>query len=141
MADVPGLPDESEEFDPLDDAIEHDPVQVLLPGRRCLLVRLTAAPGRRLALLDHVNTYADGLREEPGTEVFMVSLDPDNADNVWLFEVFRDEEAEHAHRAAPGFAQMLGSMADLLSGQPAVLRLDPVRMAVQEDVLAQDWTL
>lgn len=121
--------------------VEHDPVQVLLPGRRCLLVRLTAAPGRRLALLDLVNTYADGLREEPGTELFMVSLDPDSADNVWLYEVFRDEAAEDAHRSASGFAQMLGSVADLLEGQPAVLRLDPVRMAVQEGVLAQDWSL
>jgi quinol monooxygenase YgiN len=120
---------------------EQEPVQVLLPGRRCLLVRLTAATGRRLELLDVINTYADGLREEPGTELFMVSLDPDDENLVWMYELFRDEGAENAHRAASGFAEMLGGVTDLLDGPPAVLRMEPIRMAVQEGVLSQDWSL
>jgi len=118
-----------------------EPVQVLLPGRRCLLVRLTAAEGRRLELLDVINTYADGLAEEPGTELFMISLDPDDANLVWMYELFHDEKAEHAHRAASGFADMLAGDTELLEGPHAVLRLDPIRMAVQEGVLSQDWSL
>lgn len=118
-----------------------EPVQVMLPGRRCLLVRLTAAAGRRLELLDVINTYADGLREEPGTELFMVSLDPDDEDLVWMYELFRDEDAENAHRAADGFTALLAGVADLLQGSPAVLRMEPIRMTVHEGVLSQDWSL
>ena len=118
-----------------------EPVQVMLPERRCLLVRLTAADGRRLELLDVINTYADGLAEEPGTELFMVSLDPDDANLVWMYELFRDERAENAHRAASGFADLLAGVTELLSGPPAILRMDPIRMAVQEGVLTQDWSL
>lgn len=115
------------------------PVQALLPGRRSLLVRLTCKEGLRPALLEVLNTYADGLAEEPGTEVFMVSLDPDDTTLIWLFEVFKDEDAENAHRSSAGFAQMTSAMSSQLSAPPAVLRMDPLRLVLQESVLAEDW--
>ena len=121
------------------DEAHDEPVQVLLPGRRSLLVRLTCKDGQRPSLLEVLNTYADGLEEEPGTEMFVVSLDPDDANIVWLFEVFKDEEAEDAHRASQGFARMMMSMPDFLDGGPAILRMDPLRMVLQETVLAEDW--
>ena len=121
------------------EATRDEPVQALLPGRRSLLVRLTAKEGMRPALLEILNTYADGLAEEPGTEMFVVSLDPDDEGLVWLYEIFKDEDAEEAHRASGGFARMMGQMPDLLDGPPAVLRMEPLRMALQETVLAEDW--
>jgi quinol monooxygenase YgiN len=120
--------------------MSEEPVQVLLPGRRSLLVRLTCQEGGRMALLDMLNTYADGLQEEPGTEIFVVSLDPDDGSIVWLYEVFRDLDAENAHRSSEGFARMMDAMADLVAGPPAVLRMEPLRMALQESVLAEDWS-
>ena len=118
----------------------NEPSQALLPGRRGLLVRLNAKNGMRAALLDRLNTYADGLAEEPGTEVFVVSLDPDAENTVWLFEVFKDEDAQLAHRAAAGFGVMMQAMPPLLDGPPAVLRMDPLRMSMQEGLLAEDWS-
>ena len=118
-----------------------EPTQILLPGRRSLLVRLSVNEGMRPALLDLLNTYADNLSEEPGTEVFMISIDPDDANLVWLFEVFKDEEAEEAHRASLGFASMMNSMPPLLASPPAVLRTTPLRMTLQEDSLTEDWAL
>ena len=118
-----------------------EPVQALLAGRRALLVRLTCEPGRRPALLDMLNTYADGLGEEPGTELFVVSLDPDDETIVWLYEMFKDEDAETAHRSSAGFAAMMHEMPALIGSPPAILRMDPLRMAFQEGVLAEDWTL
>lgn len=121
------------------DEAHDEPVQVLLPGRRSLLVRLTCKDGQRPSLLEVLNTYADGLEEEPGTEMFVVSLDPDDANIVWLYEVFKDEDAADAHRASQGFARMMSSMPDFLDGGPAILRMDPLRMVLQETVLAEDW--
>ena len=80
------------------------PRQVLTPGRHSVLVRLTAAPGMRPALLEVLNTYVDTLRHEPGTEMLVVSIDPDDVNNVWLYETFKDDQAQDAHRAADGFA-------------------------------------
>lgn len=117
-----------------------EPVQVLLPGRRSMLVRLNCQPGMRPALLEVLNTYTDGLAEEPGTEVFVVSLDPDAENTVWLFEVFKDEQAQVAHQSASGFAVLMNAIPPLLDGPPAVLRMEPLRMSMQEGLLTEDWS-
>ena len=116
-----------------------EPRTALLPGRRSLMVRLTANAGMRPALLDLLNTYADGLAEEPGTELFIVSMDPGDANIVWLYEIFADEDAENAHRASEGFAALMAAMPTLLDGPPAVLRTVPLRMSLQEQVLSEEW--
>jgi quinol monooxygenase YgiN len=116
------------------------PRQVLLPGRRSLLVRLTAEAGHRAALLELLNSYTDGLAEEPGTELFVVSVDPENDAIVWLYEIFRDVDAENAHRASEGFAVLMEKMPPILDGPPAVLRMDPLRMSMHESVLTEDWS-
>ncbi len=118
-----------------------DPSQALLPGRMGMLVRLQAQPGQRAALLDVVNRYTDGLSEEPGTEVFIVHLDPDDADIVWLYEIFRDENAQTEHRAAEGFATLMTEMPELLAAPPGVLRMDPLRLSMQQAMLDEEWEL
>ena len=79
--------------------------------------------------------------DEPGTEMFMVHLDPDDENNVWLYETFLDDNAALAHRSTEGFAKMMNDMPPLLEGPPAILRMDPLRMSVQESVLTEDWSL
>lgn len=122
----------------MDETLE--PAQVLLAGRRTLLVRIVAKSGMRPAVLELLNTYTDGLGEEPGTEMFVVSLDPENEDTVWLYEMFRDEDAMEEHRASDGFHTLMASMPAYLDGPPAVLRMDPLRMAVHEQVLQEDFS-
>lgn len=116
-----------------------EPRSALLPGRRSLMVRLTCDEGMRPALLDVLNTYVDGLGEEPGTELFIVGLDPDDDDVVWLYEIFADDDAENAHRASVGFQSLMQTMPPLLAAPPAVLRTTPLRMSMQEGVLSDDW--
>ena len=122
----------------MDDTLE--PTQVLLAGRRTLLVRIVAKSGMRPAVLELLNTYTDGLGEEPGTEMFVVSLDPENEDTVWLYEMFRDEDAMEEHRASNGFHALMASLPNYLESPPAVLRMDPLRMAVHDKVLEEDLT-
>ena len=117
----------------------HEPLQVFLPGRQALLVRLTAQNGQRAALLDLLNTYADGISEEPGTEMYMVSVDPDDENLVWLYEIFLDEDAEIAHRQSQGFAELMLKLPQFLDGSPGILRMQPLRMSLQEGVLSEDW--
>lgn len=117
-----------------------EPTQALLPGRMGMIVRLTVAPGKRAALLDVLNRYADGLSEEPGTELYIVHLDPEDDHVVWLYEVFKDEQAQVEHRSAEGFATLMESLPDLLAAPPGILRMDPLRMSLQQGVLAEDWT-
>ena len=111
---------------------------VFLPGRVGLMVRLPARAGGRPALLDAVNRFADELRSPPGAEAFVVSLDPTDADVVWLYEWFTDEAALEAHRTTDAFAAFMTEMPELLAGSPALMRIDPLRMDLSTELLAGD---
>ncbi len=112
----------------------------LLPDRKALLVRLNVVEGKRTELLDLLNTYADRIGEEPGTEVYSVLVDPEDPDIVWLFEVFSNEEAELLHRQSVGFADLMHGLQKVLDGAPGILRMSPLRMTMQEDMFTQDWS-
>lgn len=125
-------------------ALERDengaPRARLLPDRQGLVVRLQAEPGGRPALLDALHRYIDRLPEEPATEFFCISLDPDEQEVVWLHEWFNGEDGMTAHRAAPGFAELMAELNTVLSTAPGVMRFVPLRMHLA-DGLWQDEPL
>jgi quinol monooxygenase YgiN len=113
------------------------PVDAVLPGRIGLLVRIPVLAGMRAAALDVLNRYVDDLHEEPGTEAFLVCVDPADADVVWLYEWFRDEAALEAHREAPLFSRLMAELPDLVGDSPGIMRLDPLRLRMSSAVTAQ----
>ncbi|CAB4846561.1 unannotated protein [freshwater metagenome] len=116
---------------------DQPPVDAVLPGRIGLLVRIPVQPGRRAGALDVLNRYVDDLDQEPGTEAFLVAIDPDDLDVVWLYEWFRDEAALEEHRNAPLFARLMAELPDLVAENPGIMRLDPVRLRMSSVVAAQ----
>lgn len=115
------------------DVVE-EPVGALLPGRVGLLVRLVCRPGRRTAALDVTNRYMDDLAAEPGTEAFIVAVDPSESEVLWLYEWFTDADALDAHRASQAFHAMMAELPACLSAPPALIRVDPLRMHLQRAV-------
>jgi quinol monooxygenase YgiN len=117
------------------------PVQVLLAGRTAALVRLTCKQGMRPALLDVLNKYVDRLDEEPGTEFYTLSIDPDSDNLVWLYQVYANEEAQLEHQQSPALAELIPGMQELLNEPPAILRMSPLRMSLQETILSDNFEL
>ena len=112
---------------------------VVLPGRIGRLVRLVARPGMRPALLDLVHRYTDRLdSDEPHTELFVVNIDPEQAEVVWLLEWFADEQAEVEHRSSAAFAAFTSEMPQVLAAPPAVVSMEPLRMHMTQSVISQD---
>ena len=112
-------------------------VDAVLPGRIGLLVRIPITPGLRAAALDVLNRYVDDLDQEPGTEAFFLCVEPEDADVVWLYEWFRDEESLEAHRSAPLFGRLMAELPDLVADGPGIMRLDPLRLRMSSAVTAQ----
>lgn len=102
------------------------------------MVRLPAVPGGRPALLDAVHRFADELRGSPKTEAFVISLDPADEDVVWLYEWFIDEDGLMAHQRTEAFATLMQEMPGLLAGAPAIMRIDPLRIDLSNDLLSSD---
>ena len=107
----------------------------LLPGRVGLFVRLSANPGGRTGLLDALHRYADRLASEPNTEAFVIALDPDDEDVVWLYEWFTDEAGLEAHRLSEPFTELVTEIPELLAAPPGLLRMDPLRLHLQTAML------
>jgi quinol monooxygenase YgiN len=107
----------------------------LLPGRVGLFVRLAAKPGARTGLLDALHRYADRLSAEPHTEAFVIALDPEDQDVVWLYEWFTDEAGLEAHRLSEPFTELVTEIPDLLDTPPGLLRIDPLRLRLQTAML------
>jgi quinol monooxygenase YgiN len=118
----------SEHVDPVVDAV--------LPGRIGILVRIPVLPGLRAAALDVLNRYVDDLDSEPGTEAFMVCVDPQDEDVVWLYEWFRDEAALAEHRDAPLFQWLMSELPELVGENPGLMRLDPLRLRMTSALTA-----
>jgi len=110
---------------------EVDSLDALLSERLGMVVRLVAHPGGRPAVLDCLHRYVDRLDEEPGTEAFVINLDPDESDVVWLLEWFSGEEALAEHRTSDAFGEMTEELSHLLSTAPGLVRMDPLRVHLQ----------
>jgi quinol monooxygenase YgiN len=110
----------------------------LLPERHGLVVRLEARPGARPRVLDALHRYVDSLGQEPATELFVISLDPDDAEVVWLHEWFFEQAGVDAHRAAPAFSGLMEELSDALVNPPGVMRFQPIRMHLAEQLLTED---
>jgi len=89
-------------------------------------VRMVAHPGRGAALADTLLRVADGLRDTPGCELYLVNASADEADTVWVTEVWAD--AESSDRALSGeLGEVgIGEVLDLLAGPPELVDLTPL---------------
>mgnify|MGYP003832141141 FL=1 len=99
-----------------------------------MLVRIPTLPGMRAAALDALNRYIDDLDQEPGTEAFLVCVDPADDDVVWLYEWFRDENALEQHRSAPLFHRLMTELPGLVGENPGIMRIDPLRLRMSPAV-------
>ncbi|RZI99360.1 MAG: antibiotic biosynthesis monooxygenase [Brevundimonas sp.] len=87
-----------------------------------LITRLTANPGQREALTE---LLVGGLAYRPGCLSYIVALDPQTHDGLWVTEVWMDEAAHKASLAMPETKSfttrgwpMIATMHDTVVTQP-----------------------
>ncbi len=81
--------------------------------------------------MDALHRYADELVDaEPQTEAFVMCLDPQEANAVWLFEWFSGEDGQDKHRSSQPFAVLINELTQVLADEPQVLPLEPLRMHI-----------
>ena len=91
-----------------------------------LWVKVRIKPEARERFLKAIEVDAIGSeRDEPGCLCFNVLQDRQDANVYYFMEVYRDEAAVEAHRAAPHYA-VWRAAADTLDGTPEATRCDTV---------------
>jgi (4S)-4-hydroxy-5-phosphonooxypentane-2,3-dione isomerase len=89
-------------------------------------VKVRVKPDARERFLKAIEVDALGSeRDEPGCMRFNVLQDAQEQNVYYFYEVYRDEAALEAHRAAPHYA-VWRAAADTLDGSPQATRCQPV---------------
>jgi quinol monooxygenase YgiN len=97
-----------------------------------LWVKVRVKPEESERFLKAIEVDALGSEgDEPGCMRFNVLHDQQDANVYYFYEVYRDEAAIEAHRAAPHYA-VWRAAADTLDGPPQVTRCDTVFPAAAE---------
>ena len=97
-----------------------------------LWVKVRVKPEQRERFLKAIEADALGSeRDEPGCMRFNVLRDQQDQNVYYFYEVYRDEAALQAHRAAPHYA-IWQAAADTLDGPVQAVRCDTVFPAAAE---------
>ena len=86
-----------------------------------LLVTIRIQPPHREAFMEAMlDDASHSVQDEPGCLRFDVLEDPDDPNRIFLYEVYRDEEALEAHRQAPHFLRWKHATRNWFDGEPLV---------------------
>ena len=86
-----------------------------------LVVTIRIQPPHREAFMDAMlDDASHSVQDEPGCLRFDVLEDVDDPNQIYLYEVYRNEEALEAHRQAPHFLRWKHTTRDWFDGEPVV---------------------
>ncbi len=77
-------------------------------------------------LADTLLRLADELRDAPGCELYLVNVAADDADTVWITEVWADQAASDEALARDLTEVGIGDVVELLAGPPELVALTPL---------------
>ena len=95
-------------------------------GRVGRYVRMVARPGQGGALADTLLRVAEGMRDVPGCELYVVNVSADEDDTVWVTEVWADERTSDQALSSDLGEVGIGEVLDLLAGPPELVDLTPL---------------
>jgi (4S)-4-hydroxy-5-phosphonooxypentane-2,3-dione isomerase len=82
-----------------------------------LQVAIRIKPGNVDAFMAKVLENAASARREPGCKQFDVVVDPKDATNVMLYEIYADEKAFEAHQQTAAFKKYVAEAVPLLASR------------------------
>lgn len=92
-----------------------------------LMVTIRIKPGHKEAFMESMLDDARGsINDEPGCLRFDVIQDQEDPNRIFLYEVYRDDAAIEAHRAAPHYLKWRETVKDWFDGEPVRARCSTI---------------
>lgn len=91
------------------------------------IAKLTAAEGQRDALVKVMEQLIDAAEAEAGTELYILNLDAAEADAIWFYELYTDNDALSAHSGSDTMKAIGAQLGGLVAGRPELHFLTPHR--------------
>jgi quinol monooxygenase YgiN len=90
-----------------------------------VLAKITAKEGQRDALVQEFTKLLDAVRSEEGTLVYAIHTSTDDADVVWFYELYADQESLNAHGTSDAMKAAGPALGPLMAGRPELIILNP----------------
>jgi quinol monooxygenase YgiN len=100
--------------------------QQAIVGPLAVIAKITALPGRRDELAVLLNEAGDHAEQEAGTISFVTHEDRDSPDNLWVYELYADEQSHKIHMGSDASVARLAIIRTLEASPPEVHFLTPL---------------
>ena len=91
-----------------------------------LLNKLTAKPGERQNVVDILLESGKLFDDNPACHLYLVSESADDADVIWVADLWTDQEAHTAALQTPELRPFIEKSMPLLEGMPEQIEIRPV---------------
>lgn len=91
-----------------------------------VVVKVHAAPGQRDQLIAALQVALQTVEGEPGTLRYILHEDAADADVVWFYEMYTDQDALVLHSSTDAFKAMSAAMKPFVAGRPELTFLKPI---------------
>ena len=92
----------------------------------CLIAKLPAAEGKGAELAEAFKAAFEHVNKEDGTRYYILHADAANADVLYVYEMYENQDAATAHMTADWFAPFGKSLAPFMGGRPEMTFLTPI---------------
>lgn len=90
-----------------------------------LIAKLPLQPGKRDAFVEAFTPMMEAVKDEAGTEVYILNFQDDDENVVWVYELYTDADAMAVHSGSAAMATLFGALGDLLGGAPELIPCTP----------------
>jgi quinol monooxygenase YgiN len=91
-----------------------------------IIAKLPAAEGKRDELAEAFQAAITNAEGEPGTERYILHKDLGDANVLWVYEMYTDNDALTVHSSSDAFKALGGALGPLMGGRPELILMEPV---------------
>ena len=91
-----------------------------------LIAKLPAAEGKGAELAEAFKAAFEHVNKETGTRYYILHADASNADILYVYEMYENQESMIAHSGADWFKPFGASLAPFMGGRPEMTFLAPI---------------
>ena len=90
-----------------------------------LIAKIPLKPGSRDDFVTAFTPMMEAVKDEAGTELYILNFQDDDENVVWIYELYTDAEAMKAHSGSEAMMNLMGALGDLVGGAPELISCTP----------------
>ena len=91
-----------------------------------VIAKISAQEGKRADLARALQAALDTAQGEPGTEAYILLEDASDANLLWMYEMYTNQDALTVHMGSDAFKALGPAIMPFLAGRPELIFVTPI---------------